>query len=111
MLIRMGYELTFQVPARTPMLLMLYTHPSRAASLRQPDHVQVEPYAPVREFIDALGNRCGRLVAPPGKLRLWNTTLVEDSGAARRGLPLRNTTAGRGTAAGNAAVPAGQPVL
>ena len=80
MLIRIGYELTFQAPARTPMLLMLYTHPSRAASLRQPDHVHVEPYAPVREFIDALGNRCGRLVASPGKLRLWNTTLIEDSG-------------------------------
>ncbi len=80
MLIRIGYELTFQAPARTPMLLMLYTHPSRAASLRQPDHVQVEPYAPVWEFIDALGNRCGRLVAAPGKLRLWNTTLIEDGG-------------------------------
>ena len=32
MIIRMGYDLVFQVPARTPMLLMLYTHPSRAAS-------------------------------------------------------------------------------
>ena len=31
MLIRLGYELVFQVPARTPMVLMLYTHPSRAA--------------------------------------------------------------------------------
>ena len=80
MLIRIGYELTFQAPARTPMLLMLYTHPSRAASLRQPDHVQVEPYVPVREFIDAFGNRCGLLVASPGTLRLWNTTLIEDSG-------------------------------
>jgi len=82
MLIRVGYELTFQVPARTPMLLMLYTHPSRADSLRQPDRVHVEPYTPVREFIDALGNRCGRLVASPGKLRLWNTTLIEDGGVA-----------------------------
>ncbi|HVS34650.1 MAG TPA: transglutaminase family protein [Gemmataceae bacterium] len=80
MLIRIGYELTFQAPARTPMLLMLYTHPSRAASLRQPDHVQVEPYAPVQEFIDALGNRGGRLVASPGKLRLWNATVIEDGG-------------------------------
>jgi transglutaminase-like putative cysteine protease len=80
MLIRIGYDLTFQAPTRTPMLLMLYTHPSRAASLRQPDHVQVEPYVPVLEFLDALGNRCGRLVAPPGKLRLWNTALIEDDG-------------------------------
>ena len=111
MLIRIGYELTFQAPARTPMLLMLYTHPSRAASLRQPDHVHVEPYVPVREFIDALGNRCGRLVASPGKLRLWNTTLIEDSRRTRRGLPLRHPAAGRGAAAGNADVAAGKPVL
>ncbi len=80
MLIRVGYELVFQVPARTPMLLMLYTHPSRAASLREADRVHVEPDGPVREFTDAFGNRCGCLVAQPGRLRLWNTTLVEDSG-------------------------------
>jgi transglutaminase-like putative cysteine protease len=35
----------------------------------------------LQEFSDAFGNRCGRLVAPPGKLRLWNDTVVEDTGA------------------------------
>ena len=80
MLIRVGYELVFQVPARTPMLLVLYTHPSRAASLREPDQVHVEPGVPVEEFTDLFGNRCSRLVAPPGKLRMWNMTLIEDSG-------------------------------
>src|SRR5438067_1896805 len=40
MMIRVGYELVFQVPARTPMLLVLYTHPSRAASLREADEVR-----------------------------------------------------------------------
>src|SRR5260370_25059464 len=80
MIIRVGYEVLFQVPARTPMLLMLYTHPSRAASLREADQVHVEPGVPVEEFTDFFGNRCGRLVAPPGKLRLWNMTLIEDSG-------------------------------
>src|SRR5260370_41833478 len=80
MLIRVGYELVFQVPAPTPMLLVLYTHPSRVASLRGADHVNAEPAVPVEEFTDWHGNRCGRLVAPPGKLRLWNMTFVEDSG-------------------------------
>jgi len=80
MLIRLGYELVFQVPARTPMLLMLYVHPSQAISLLQADRVHVEPYAPVREFTDSLGNRCGWLAAQPGKLRLWNTTVIEVSG-------------------------------
>jgi transglutaminase-like putative cysteine protease len=81
MLIRLGYDLTFQVPARTPMLLMLYVHPSQAPSLLESDRVQVEPHAPVEEFMDTFGNRCGRLVVSPGKLRLWNTTLIEDGGA------------------------------
>jgi transglutaminase-like putative cysteine protease len=80
MLIRLGYELVFQVPARTPMVLMLYTHPSRAASLRTADWVRIEPDAPIEIYMDSFGNFCGRLVASPGRLRLWNTTLVEDSG-------------------------------
>src|SRR5579871_4502669 len=80
MLIRLGYDLTFQVPSRTAMLLMLYVHPSQASSLLEADRVQVEPYAPVEEFIDGFGNRCGRVVVSPGKLRLWSTTLIEDSG-------------------------------
>jgi transglutaminase-like putative cysteine protease len=62
------------------MLLVLYTHPSRAASLREADQVYVEPGVTVEEFTDPFGNRCGRLVAPPGRLRLRNMTLIEDSG-------------------------------
>jgi len=80
MLIRLGYELVFQIPAPTPMVLMLYTHPSRAHELRTPDWIRVEPDAPVEIYTDPFGNYCGRLVAPAGRLRLWNTTLVEDRG-------------------------------
>jgi hypothetical protein len=65
MLIRLGYELVFQVPARTPMVLMLYTHPSRAASLRMGDWIRVEPHAPIEIYTDSFGNYCGRLVAYP----------------------------------------------
>src|SRR5271168_4066998 len=81
MLLRLGYELVFQVPARTPVLVLLYVHPSQAISLLEADWVHVEPNTPIKEFTDALGNRCGWLIAPPGKLRLWNTTLIEVSGA------------------------------
>jgi transglutaminase-like putative cysteine protease len=80
MLIRLGYELVFQVPARTPMVLMLYTHPSRAASLRMTDFIRIEPDAPIEIYTDSFGNYCGRLVASPGTLRLWNSTFIEDSG-------------------------------
>src|ERR1700676_4719921 len=80
MLIRLGYEFVFQVPARTSTMVMLYVHPSQAISLLEADRVHVEPDLPVREFIDAFGNRCSWLVAPAGKLRLWNRTLIQVTG-------------------------------
>jgi transglutaminase-like putative cysteine protease len=80
MFIRLGYDLVFQVPAPTPMILMLQTHPTRAATLRESDGVHVEPAVPLHEFLDGFGNRCLRLTAPAGPLHLWNNTLVEDSG-------------------------------
>jgi len=80
MFIRIGHELVFEVPAAVPMLLMLYTHPSRATSLRRADWVRVEPEVAVQEFTDWFGNRCGRIVAPAGRVRLWSDTVVEDSG-------------------------------
>jgi transglutaminase-like putative cysteine protease len=80
MLIRLGYEMVFEAPVATPMLLLLYVHPSRATTLKRPDRVRTDPEIPVEEFLDGHGNRCGRIVAPAGTLRLWGDTLVEDSG-------------------------------
>jgi transglutaminase-like putative cysteine protease len=80
MLIRVGYDLQFELPAPTPMVLMLRVHPSRESSLRAPETVRLEPAVPIEEFIDGFGNRCGRIVAPAGPLRLSNDALVEDSG-------------------------------
>lgn len=80
MLIKIGYEIIFESPVAVPMMLMLYTHPSRADTMKKPDQLRIEPDIPVEEFIDSFGNRCGRIVAPAGRLRLWNDAMVEDSG-------------------------------
>ncbi len=80
MRIRLGYDIVFQFPAPTPMLALLFVHPSRAGDLLRPDRLRVEPEVPVQEFRDSFGNCCARLVAPAGRLRLWNDTLVQDSG-------------------------------
>jgi transglutaminase-like putative cysteine protease len=82
MLIRIGYELVFEVPAACPILLMLDIRPERQSSVRRGGGVAVEPAVPVQWFVDAFGNRAGRLVAPAGKLRLWDDLVVEDDGAA-----------------------------
>src|ERR671920_275902 len=80
MLIRIGFELIFDVPAPVPMLVMLATRPERDASVRRPGHLRVEPEVAVEEFRDGFGNRCGRLVAPAGRLRLWDDAVVFDDG-------------------------------
>lgn len=79
MLIRAGYELLFDLPAPTPMSLLLRVHPSREADLRYQEIV-VEPAVPVEPFLDYFGNRAERLVAPAGRLRLWADAVVEDDG-------------------------------
>ena len=80
MLIRVGYDMVFHCPAPLAMVLMLYVHPSRASTIRRPDHLEVTPWVVVSEYIDTFGNRCGRLVVPAGRVVLRNEAIVEDSG-------------------------------
>jgi transglutaminase-like putative cysteine protease len=80
MLIRIGYEMIFDVPAPVPMLLMLATRPERDAGLRRPGRLRVEPQIPVEEFLDGFGNRCARILAPAGRLCLWDDAIIEDDG-------------------------------
>ena len=80
MLIRVGYDLIFDVPTPTSIMFLLYLHPSRDASLRQGDRLVVEPAVKVHEFIDVFGNRCGWVHAPAGKIRFTNEAIVRDSG-------------------------------
>jgi len=80
MLIRFGFDIEFELPAPCVVTCMLYTHPSVARSLLERDEVHVEPGLPIRTYWDSFGNRCGRIVAPAGPLRLTNNSLVEDSG-------------------------------
>lgn len=80
MLIRLGYDIRFETLGIAPMIAMLNVHPSRVADLREPDRMNVDPPTPVDGYVDSFGNTCSRLVAHPGTLRLWNSTLIEDSG-------------------------------
>jgi transglutaminase-like putative cysteine protease len=78
--IRIGYDLTFEVPAPTPMVLMLYVHPERAGDLRGRERIVTEPDTPIHDFIDAFGNRCGRVVAAAGTFRLRDEQVIHDTG-------------------------------
>jgi len=80
MLIRIGFELIFDLPAAAPMVLLLSTHPERDFTVRRLGGLHVEPWAPTFLFTDAFGNRAVRLVAQAGRLRLWDDLIIEDSG-------------------------------
>jgi transglutaminase-like putative cysteine protease len=79
-LIRVGYEIAFRFSQPTAVLMLLYVHPSRSASLRRAERIEVEPAVPVSDFIDSFGNRCGRLFAPAGRVVFRNDAIVVDSG-------------------------------
>lgn len=93
MKIRIGYELEFNFPKPTPMILTLKVHSSRVADLLVPDHVVAAPPIPISDYRDTYGNRCSRIVAPAGSLRLSTNAVINDSG-----LPDAMNTAARQTA-------------
>jgi transglutaminase-like putative cysteine protease len=80
MLIRLGYDIEFDIPSETPFVTLLNVHPSRDADLREPDELAVDPAVSQEYFYDDFGNRCCRFVAPAGQIRLTNSTLIYDTG-------------------------------
>jgi transglutaminase-like putative cysteine protease len=79
MLIRLGYDIQFQIPTSVAMVALLSIHPSRACDLLEPDELKTEPELKVTHYIDSFGNRCSRFVAPRGLLRLSGSTLIQHS--------------------------------
>jgi transglutaminase-like putative cysteine protease len=80
MLIRLGYDIGFNIPAPVTIVAMLHVHPSRAVDLLEPDEIKLAPDVPITSYIDTFGNRCSRFVAPTGHVQLSGSTLIEDSG-------------------------------
>ncbi len=80
MLIRLGYDIEFNIPQPVAIVALLNVHPSREPDLREPDILHIEPAVTTEQYFDRFGNRCTRFMASQGKLRIWNSTLVQDSG-------------------------------
>ena len=80
MQIRVGYQIVYECPQPTPMLLTLNVHFTRASDLVAPDHIAASPSIPISGYRDGFGNWCSRLVAPPGDLQISTDVLVNDSG-------------------------------
>jgi transglutaminase-like putative cysteine protease len=80
MIIRIGYDIEFELPANAEALFALSIHPSRTSSLRKPEHLRIDPSISFESFVDQFGNTCGRASLPAGKVRFTNDALVGDSG-------------------------------
>ena len=80
MQIRIGFELVYECPQPTPMILTLNVHFSRVADLVMPDHIITGPPTPITGYRDGFGNWCSRIVAPQGQTRITADALINDSG-------------------------------
>jgi transglutaminase-like putative cysteine protease len=80
MLIKIGYELTYECLQPLPMVLMLSVHPSRLEDIVVADEMIAKPAVPITRYRDGFGNLCSRLLAPAGRIRLSASGVVRDQG-------------------------------
>jgi transglutaminase-like putative cysteine protease len=80
MRIRAGYEIAYDCPQPTPMILQVSVHPSRMPDLISWDGLQIDPLIPANTYHDSFGNFCHVIRAPAGRLTLSTDFLVQHSG-------------------------------
>ena len=80
MLIKAGYDLSYDCPQRVPMVLMLSVHPSGEGRMTGPQRIEFEPEVPVRSYVDLFGNLCHRIVAPAGPFKITTRFDYHDEG-------------------------------
>ena len=80
MQIHVGYELIYNCPQPTPMILMVNIHYSRASDIVTSDYLTSDPSVPITGYRDSFGNWCSRIVAPAGRTRLKSSAVVRDTG-------------------------------
>src|SRR5215211_2202601 len=82
MRIKVGYELVYDCPQPTPMLLMLNIHYSHAPEIVTPDYLVTNPAVQVTPYRDGFGNWCSRIEAPAGRTIISTSAVVRCNGVA-----------------------------
>jgi len=80
MKIRIGYELIYESPVPTPMMLAVQVHPSRRDDMVVSDEPVAQPGVSMHHYRDGFDNVCTRLVVPAGTFRLTADGMIEDHG-------------------------------
>jgi hypothetical protein len=76
MRIRIGYELKYQFPQPTPVIMMRHVHYTRVPDLERPDHIVIAPSVPISGYRDGFENWCSRILAPAGAMRISTDTVI-----------------------------------
>jgi transglutaminase-like putative cysteine protease len=80
MRIRAGFEIAYNCPAPTPMVLMLSLRPELRPRLLTPEILLSSPTLPMRRYRDSFGNLCTRVTVPAGRTIFASDFVIEDSG-------------------------------
>ena len=80
MLIRLGYDISFDVPYGATFVVLLRVHPLRQLDLETADLINVSQDVPVDYFDDSFGNLAARFEASVGSVSLTCSTIAHDSG-------------------------------
>jgi transglutaminase-like putative cysteine protease len=91
MRLRTSCDLTFQIPAPTPFVLMLRPRSGTQQWVASEEY-RIIPQVPAYEFTDNYGNLCQRLVAPAGQFSIRTAAEVHTAGRLMRapGAPFVN---------------------
>jgi len=84
MRIRLGCELTYDLPQETPMIALLNVHYSLVSQLETPDRLITSPSVPVESYRDGFGNWCSRFTAPAGRFSVGANGVIRNDGRPDR---------------------------
>jgi hypothetical protein len=99
MKLRVGFEMLYDSPQPTPIIMVLGVHFTRASDVIVPDFLTTSPVVEITPYRDMFGNWCSRMVAPAGRMRLaadepdkfqdqYETALVDLINQKRAGRPI-----------------------
>jgi hypothetical protein len=83
--IEAGHDIAFLCIQDVSMLLMLSVHPSRQHDLLSEHRISFSADIRSRDYLDAFGNICTRLMAPSGLFQIRNRFAIADSGKPDEG--------------------------
>jgi transglutaminase-like putative cysteine protease len=80
MLIRYGYELTFNCAEPALMVCLLDAHRDQAQNIRYETPFETTPAISTGTYLDTFSNHVRRFIAPAGDLTIRRDAIIEDSG-------------------------------